>query len=125
MIPPLVPKPSPKPLPKTSSGKPLIDLDPGSNVPKVQPDTSSKLPEVPARPAAPQKSATVASESKQPSAVVLKELTMKRDQYKLAARNKNREGDKQQAKIFLLTSKVGVILLNHPCPQLARCIDYC
>lgn len=125
MIPSLVPKPSPKPLPKPSSDKPLIDFGPGSNVPKVQSEPSSKLPEVPARPAAPQKSATAASESKQSSAAVLKELTMKRDQYKLAARNKNREGDKQQAKIFLLTSKVGVILLNHPRPQLARCINYC
>ena len=42
----------------------------------------------------------------------MKGLELKRDQFKLAARNSNRDGDKETAKTYLIISKVHIAFIQ-------------
>ena len=88
--------------------KSLIDLGPPADSSQSIPDV---LPAVATKPPAPEKPVDTDTPTSQTSTV--KVLTMRRDQYKLAARNSNKEGDKEQAKKYFLISKVTWLVGNN------------
>ena len=129
------------PAPGASSNQPAVQP------PKPQPRTQTRPPEVPARPpgvpvkppgvpakppGVPEKPQGVAvktpevpvkaqvSSSGDDISETVKGLALKRDQYKIAARNSNRDGDKETAKTFLLISKVFVWHFISPLVELMK-----
>ena len=92
--------------PTTDSSQSIPDV-----LPKPSPKPRPKPPAVATKPPAPEKPVGTDTPTGQTSTV--KVLTMRRDQYKLAARNSNREGDKEQAKKYLLKSKVTWLVGNN------------
>ena len=93
--------------PSTSSARsPPIPTEASSSAqpsrppPPIQQKPQVKPPQVQATPQAHQ------TESGSDISETVKGLALKRDQYKLAARNSNRDGDKEAAKTYLLISKV-------------------
>ncbi|XP_028406350.1 coiled-coil and C2 domain-containing protein 1-like isoform X2 [Dendronephthya gigantea] len=86
---------APEPLPRSKPPTPQTKANAPEPLPRAQAKPQPKLPESQVKP--PETSSDVAE--------TVKGLALKRDQYKIAARNSNRDGDRESAKTYLLISK--------------------